>query len=210
MSCVTLVIFTVLRVSTIPKLSPSSPASPLLQPSCHSLTPFCHQLSASVPLLASPFQLANFFCLLVWGWVGVLFFSPLSLYFPIHPPTLTLLLFDLKFFPAPTFSHQGKRAEPGVISIKCHSLTEPAGRQWSHKATGGNNNPQLQAFCMKMCSWLVASGNWETIVCRKVPRRRRRLFVLIDMAMKFDAVNVLLKTSWKIHSQLVTHKGISD
>lgn len=48
------------------------------------------------------------------------------------------------------------------------------------------------------------------IVCRKVPRGGQGLLVLIDIAMKFDAVTVLLKTSWKIHSQLVTHKGISD
>lgn len=84
MSCVTLVIFTVLRVSTIPKLSPC----PLLLPSCQSLTPFWHQLSASLPFLASTFQPSNLF--------GINFFF-LSLYFPIHPLTLTLslLFFDL-------------------------------------------------------------------------------------------------------------------
>lgn len=47
------------------------------------------------------------------------------------------------------------------------------------------------------------------IVRRKVPRGGPGLLVLIDIAVKFDAVNVLLKTSWKIHSQLVTHQGIS-
>lgn len=48
------------------------------------------------------------------------------------------------------------------------------------------------------------------IVCRKVPRGGRGLLVSIDVAMKCDAVNVLLETSWEFHSQLVTHKGISD
>lgn len=48
------------------------------------------------------------------------------------------------------------------------------------------------------------------IVCRKVPRGGHGLLLLIDMAMKFDAINVLLKTSWKMHSQLATHEGISD
>lgn len=111
MSCVTLVIFTVLRVSTIPKRFPPL-RQPLLLPSCRSLTPFWHQLSASLPFLASTSQPSfNFF--------GINFV--LSLYFPIHPPTLSLPLlfltffFDLHSFPAPTFSHRGKRAEPGVI-----------------------------------------------------------------------------------------------
>lgn len=48
------------------------------------------------------------------------------------------------------------------------------------------------------------------IVCRKVPGGGQGLLVLIDIAMKFDAVNVLLQTSWEIHSQLMTHKGFSD
>lgn len=48
------------------------------------------------------------------------------------------------------------------------------------------------------------------IVCRNVPREGQGLLVLIDITRKFDGVNALLKTSWKIYSQAMKHKGISD
>lgn len=86
MSCVTLVIFTVLRVSTIPKLSPC----PLLLPSCQSLTPFWHQLSASLPFLASIFQPSNLF--------GInFFFQPLLSHPSSHPDSIFTFFWPLVF-----------------------------------------------------------------------------------------------------------------
>lgn len=111
MSCVTLVIFTVLRVSTIPKRFPPL-RQLLLLPSCRSLTPFWHQLSASLPFLASTSQPSfNFLAFILFSASTFLSILPpyLYLYFSL------LFFFDLHSFPAPTFSHRGKRAEPGVI-----------------------------------------------------------------------------------------------
>lgn len=81
MSCVTLGVFTVLRVSTIPKFPP------LYLPSCQSLTPFWHQFSTSLPFLASTFQPSNFLALFLF----------LSFYFRIHPLPLLFLTFFFFF-----------------------------------------------------------------------------------------------------------------
>jgi len=48
------------------------------------------------------------------------------------------------------------------------------------------------------------------IVCRNVSREGQGLLVLIDITMKSDGVNAMLKTSWKICSQAMKHKHISD
>lgn len=42
------------------------------------------------------------------------------------------------------------------------------------------------------------------IVCRNVPREGQGLLVLIDITIKFDSVNLLLKTSWNIYSQVIS------
>lgn len=41
-------------------------------------------------------------------------------------------------------------------------------------------------------------------------KRGQGLLALIDITMKFDGVNALLKASWKIYSRDMKHNSISE